>query len=578
MPLGRRSGTGLAAGKLKPKGSVPIRTKTLVQRQQELQRSFNSANESPSQIELDLSPDVVLQPIGSRKVKSPALAAPQTASSVTPQILTAALAGRAHLGRRHLVLNASNASAGLRARPNRSTRQLVKQTAAQRSPEQGPRRLASPVALDIDTNRVQRRISRMSTAGSFQGALLQSLAKKISGEVVQDVRKAPAAPRSVRQAISALRRYQSTKFSQPSLLKLVTGGGNSVQALQVILGIREPIASADVSTTQAHPAVLVSIDVESERRGLIDHVIEVGITTLDARDISGIDPGVHLENWSDKMKHHHLIIEGANRIHQRQQTSLFGLSRVLSASAAREAIIKILQSLSPSPLADLGSHMSTTVGARSSAPPKLYLVGHSVGGDLKAIAREPLKLDISSASEHNILSWAGEYDTNVLSVFAASLGARWPGNTMQLGYLLPLLGCHPRFIDAGARVKGWHNSSNDAAYSMMALLLYATRWDEIITQQSTPEVHNLWRRQLRLEVNPARSRRSGPSKAPKRRSAASKVSPRLILQPNQPKRTSIETYGIGGVLHHPELVEKVQGIVRNTDWTAKLKQIMYRRL
>ena len=54
--------------------------------------------------------------------------------------------------------------------------------------------------------------------------------------------------------------------------------------------------------------------------------------------------------------------------------------------------------------------------------------------------------------------------------------------TAQLGPLVTFLGVDPRFIDPNdpGNVMGTHNASNDAAYTMMALLFYAVRWKQIV--------------------------------------------------------------------------------------------------
>lgn len=58
------------------------------------------------------------------------------------------------------------------------------------------------------------------------------------------------------------------------------------------------------SKTAARDAVLVAIDTESERSGLISAVVEIGITTLRLRDILDVPPGEYLSNWTQHMSHH----------------------------------------------------------------------------------------------------------------------------------------------------------------------------------------------------------------------------------------------------------------------------------
>lgn len=55
----------------------------------------------------------------------------------------------------------------------------------------------------------------------------------------------------------------------------------------------------------------------------------------------------------------------------------------------------------------------------------------------------------------------------------------------KLGELVNWIGVHPQYEDRDT-VFGVHNAGNDAAYTMMALLLYAVRWEQLVPGEIKP--------------------------------------------------------------------------------------------
>lgn len=62
---------------------------------------------------------------------------------------------------------------------------------------------------------------------------------------------------------------------------------------------------AKLSDVIEQDVTLVAIDTEFERRGLVHHAVEIGISTLSVKDVflSNMLPGSHAKNWISQMKH-----------------------------------------------------------------------------------------------------------------------------------------------------------------------------------------------------------------------------------------------------------------------------------
>jgi len=256
-----------------------------------------------------------------------------------------------------------------------------------------------------------------------------------------------------------LSRRKIIRVKEPRKFTLVRDRYGSIEDLKAALALKVKPA------TLSECAVLVAIDTESEKRGLLNHVVEVGVTILRVRDIIGTAPGAFLSNWIAKLKHHHLVLDITTRPKKRMHSSLFGKSRFLSSEDAQIALKKILREC-------------TGQNNGDSANPAVMLVGQSIDGDVNALRGPGVRLDIRDPATAGI-TFDKVFETLGFTIAARELGVRFPSG--KLGQVVRSLGVDPKYVGTETdSVIGTHNASNDAAYTMMALLLYAIKWDDLI--------------------------------------------------------------------------------------------------
>ena len=251
----------------------------------------------------------------------------------------------------------------------------------------------------------------------------------------------------------------------------------SITQLRELLGLA-PLCSpqaAHTAKTLPRDALIVSIDVEWERRGRRERIVEIGITILDTRDTIDVLPGQYCSDWFARAKTYHYVVNVTRRPWQRMRGCLFSDDRFGDVSTIRKHIRKILQRAAyPCP------NLSGPIGH---GPRKVVLVGHSVVRDLQSLYRSPgLELDFLGTDVF-LTKPTTVFDTFMLTVAANKQGAkiRW----RELGRLVNRLGVHPRYQHFES-VIGRHNAGNDAAYAMMALLMYAIHWEEIVPRDTEP--------------------------------------------------------------------------------------------
>jgi hypothetical protein len=75
------------------------------------------------------------------------------------------------------------------------------------------------------------------------------------------------------------------------------------------------------------------------------------------------------------------------------------------------------------------------------------------------------------------------FDTFMLTDSAIRQGAEI--KSARLGRLVSWLGVHPQYKQNDI-VLGCHNAGNDAAYTMMTLLMYAMRWEKFVPGEVVP--------------------------------------------------------------------------------------------
>jgi len=258
--------------------------------------------------------------------------------------------------------------------------------------------------------------------------------------------------------------------SDPNLLDY-----GSITQLRELLGLAPLRTSQDAHTAATLPqdALIVSIDVEWERRGRRERIVEIGITILDTRDITDILPGHYSLDWFARTKTYHYVVDVTRRPWKRMRACLFSDDRFGNVSMIRKHIRKILQRAA--------YPRSNPSGPIGHGPRKVVLVGHSVVRDLQSLYRSPgLELDILGTDVF-LTKPTTVFDTFMLTVAANKQGAeiRW----RELGRLVNRLGVHPRYRHFES-VIGCHNAGNDAAYAMMALLMYAISWEKIVLRRT----------------------------------------------------------------------------------------------
>ncbi|KAK5126166.1 hypothetical protein LTR08_005018 [Meristemomyces frigidus] len=239
-----------------------------------------------------------------------------------------------------------------------------------------------------------------------------------------------------------------------------------IDELRSILGFRRTPGTPFPNT------VLVAVDTECERSGLVNNVVEIGVTTLRVRDVAGVPPGLHLCNWMRHMSHFHIVVDVTRKPIARMSGSLFGRSRLLSTPDARDALRAIL----------LSCGTDAQQAGQQDSPPEVMLVGQSIISDILSLARPSFRFDIHDPLTAGV-HFTRLFDTVALAARASHLGARFPSK--RLGPLVRSLGVHPQYhnqLKNELTVIGTHNASNDAAYTMMALLLFAVRWGEIVNE------------------------------------------------------------------------------------------------
>ncbi|KAL4943018.1 hypothetical protein BDV06DRAFT_235039 [Aspergillus oleicola] len=192
-------------------------------------------------------------------------------------------------------------------------------------------------------------------------------------------------------------------------------------------------------------AVFISVDVEVNER-CHSQVTEVGISTLDTRDLVGIAPGPRGENWQSRIKSHHLRVleykHHANHLYVRgcPDEFEFGISEWTSTDDVSRSVQAHF------------AHPSFFDGPDKKLRP-LVLVGHSLDSDIEYLRLSGVHIieDSSGASK-----FTDHLDTATCFQFIR-------GNTepRSLGAVVGELG-----------MTGWnlHNAGNDARYTMQVLV------------------------------------------------------------------------------------------------------------
>ncbi|KJX98715.1 hypothetical protein TI39_contig396g00003 [Zymoseptoria brevis] len=210
----------------------------------------------------------------------------------------------------------------------------------------------------------------------------------------------------------------------------------------------------------------VSIDCEFTQVKGVQYVTEIGITTLRASDVTNTAPGLFIRDWTSKLKHHHMVVNYGKTARWKEKSALFAHSQHVSGRDARIAVQKLMKAMIPSD-ADSQGYFA--------------LVGHSTWGDIDAMIKCPdLAFDIRTIGGPG-LKLLNVFDTYWLGMDVKREGADLSG--LSLGTMANSIGIDPVYRSEDA-VIGWHNASNDAAYTMMCLLTFAADWNIIIGNET----------------------------------------------------------------------------------------------
>ncbi|KAL4810323.1 hypothetical protein BDV18DRAFT_56088 [Aspergillus unguis] len=202
------------------------------------------------------------------------------------------------------------------------------------------------------------------------------------------------------------------------------------------------------SVTVDHPAphsfwkdvVFISVDVEVNER-CQNQVTEIGISTLDTRDLAGVAPGHHGENWQSRIKSRHLrVLEWKNHVNNLYVRGCpdrfeFGTSEWVSSDDISKAVQKCI-----------------SLPSFFDKPRPLVLVGHGLAADIKYLQLA----NVHIIDDNGLSKFADRIDTAALYQLI-----RGKAEPQSLGAVICDLG-----------MTGWnlHNAGNDARYTMQALV------------------------------------------------------------------------------------------------------------
>lgn len=216
---------------------------------------------------------------------------------------------------------------------------------------------------------------------------------------------------------------------------------------------------------EEHP-VIISVDVEAHE---INHnvITEVGITTLDTKDLIGVAPGKDGANWFSKARHRHFRIEEFKHIVNNQNIQgcpdrfEFGQSEFVKLSDAPAVVASCFRE--PFSRVQTRQELETDFYGETDAteippgPPQkraIILIGHAPEGDIRYLQQ----LGYNPLHASNLVE---VLDTAAL--YRIYRREQLPTNLGTILYNFDMV--------------GWslHNAGNDAAYTLQAFLGIAVR-------------------------------------------------------------------------------------------------------
>ncbi|KAI9884457.1 MAG: hypothetical protein M1823_003754 [Watsoniomyces obsoletus] len=203
--------------------------------------------------------------------------------------------------------------------------------------------------------------------------------------------------------------------------------------------------------------VFIALDVECYER---DHscVTEIGIATLDVRDIRGQGPGKEGKKWREAIRSHHYLIKefahlrNKDFVNDSRDGFEFGTSEWISYKDAPQMVAT---SFRPGVAGPLVEHEP------NDAQRNVVIVGHAVEGDLNFLQG----LGYNARQLNNVV--------DVLDVGVIDRDLKGDTQSRALGAIIYDLG-----------IIGWHlhNAGNDAVYSLQGLLAMVVRYQHGIKE------------------------------------------------------------------------------------------------
>ncbi|KAF2149407.1 hypothetical protein K461DRAFT_296878 [Myriangium duriaei CBS 260.36] len=232
----------------------------------------------------------------------------------------------------------------------------------------------------------------------------------------------------------------------------------------------EEVQSTSLSTTL--DPVFICIDIEAYERDQ-SIITEIGVATLDTRDVRHIHPSTGAESWLSKIRSMHVIIdEHKQYINTRYVKGCpdkfhFGTSRYLTLSDTQALLQRAIQ------VPDILSNDN------AEEQRKVMLVAHSLRGDRKYMTA--IGVDLSAAK--NIIM---DVDTQRLCS-----SKKQPARLSRLLDQLEI------------KYNDLHNAGNDAAYTMQALvkMVFLDAFDPVRMQDIQSMLKNKPVRLHRYQIN-----------------------------------------------------------------------------
>ncbi|CAG8951721.1 hypothetical protein HYFRA_00005521 [Hymenoscyphus fraxineus] len=266
----------------------------------------------------------------------------------------------------------------------------------------------------------------------------------------------------------------SKAVAKKKRVELKSSWGKSVKRVQRYIGLRakveeradwvpatmkDPEFSADslAPAVRDFDVVFVCIDIEAWEDNN-DVITEIGISSLDTRDLATVPPGINGTNWHKLIRARHFRIQEyashtyVNRKHVSgcPDSFLFGTTEIIPKSASTAYIASSFIE----PFAKPNPGAKRTPDVNNLAQRNVVFVGHNTASDIKFLKKLGFNIfDVSNIIEH--------LDTALMHQFLT----RRP-DTRKLVTVL-----------AELDLTGWsaHNGGNDAVYTLQAMISLAIR-------------------------------------------------------------------------------------------------------